>query len=104
MDYFLLLLMDSYHIFTQYTRASTVLSVAGIRSQFSVAENIQMCQFSFQFLSDVGQILAVDGCDPPDIQLRRLGYLFLASSDGEYVMRKNYALQRYIRNAMELFI
>lgn len=76
-----------------YTRASTVLSLAGIRSQFSMAENIQMCQFSFQFLSDVGQILAVDGCDPPDIQLRRRGYLFLASSDGEDVMQKNYALQ-----------
>lgn len=60
-----------------------------------MAENIQMCQFSFQFLSDIGQILAVDGCDPPDIQLRRRGYLFLASSDGEDVMQKNYALQRY---------
>lgn len=65
-----------------------------------MAENIQMCQFSFQFISDVGQILAVDGCDPPDIQLRRRGYLFLASSDGEDVMQKNYALQRYIGNAI----
>ena len=77
-----------------------MLSLAGIRSQFSMAENIQMCQFSFQFISDVGQILAVDGCDPPDIQLRRRGYLFLASSDGEDVMQKNYALQRYIGNAI----
>ena len=77
-----------------------MLSVAGIRSQFSMAENIQMCQFSFQFISDVGQILAVDGCDAPDIQLRRRGYLFLASSDGEDVMQKNYALQRYIGNVI----
>lgn len=59
-----------------------------------MAENIQMSQQSFQFLSKIGQHLAVDGCDPPDIQLHRRGYLFLASKEGEETLKKNHALQR----------
>ena len=82
-------------IFTQYSKASTTLSVASIRQQFSVPENIKMSQQSFQFLEEIGQHLAVDGYDPPDIQLYRRGYLFLASKAGEEVLRKNHALQRY---------
>ncbi|KAJ7360338.1 hypothetical protein OS493_016970 [Desmophyllum pertusum] len=77
-----------------YSKASTTLSVSSIRQQFSMAENIQMSQQSFQFLSKIGQHLAVDGCDPPDIQLHRRGYLFLASKEGEEILKKNHALQR----------
>lgn len=53
-----------------------------------------MSQQSFQFLKEMDQHLAVDGCDTPDIQLRRQGYLFLASKNGEEVLKKNHALQR----------
>ncbi|XP_078345532.1 FAD-dependent oxidoreductase domain-containing protein 1-like [Oculina patagonica] len=77
-----------------YLKASTTLSVASIRQQFSIAENIQMSQQSFQFLEEIGQLLAVDGCDPPDIQLFRNGYMFLASKAGEETLKKNHALQR----------
>ena len=82
-------------VYSKYSKASTVLSVAGIRQQFSVVENIQMSRSSFQFLTDIGQSLAVEGCDPPDVQLQRLGYMFLASKESEETMRDNYALQRY---------
>jgi len=76
-----------------YEKASTVLAVAGIRQQFSVLENIQMSKFSFQFLSDIDQFLAIEGCDPPDIQLQKLGYMFLASKESEQTLRENHALQ-----------
>ena len=59
-----------------------------------MAENIQMSRQSFQFLEEIGQHLAVGGCDPPDIQLFRKGYLFLASKEGEETLKKNHALQR----------
>ncbi|XP_068730783.1 FAD-dependent oxidoreductase domain-containing protein 1-like [Montipora capricornis] len=76
-----------------YEKASTVLALAGIRQQFSVLENIQMSRSSFQFLSDIGQFLSVEGCDPPDIQLQRLGYMFLASKESEQTLRENHAFQ-----------
>ena len=78
----------------QYEKASTVLALAGIRQQFSVLENIQMSRSSFQFLSEIGQFLSVEGCDPPDIQLQRLGYMFLASKESEQTLRENHAFQR----------
>ena len=59
-----------------------------------MAENIQMSQYSFQFLTEIDQHLAVEGCDPPDIQLKRQSYLFLASKEGEETMKKIHALQR----------
>lgn len=37
----------------QYSRASTVLSVGGIRQQFSLPENIHMSRFSASFLRDI---------------------------------------------------
>ena len=61
-----------------------------------MAENIQMSQYGFQFLSEIEQHLAVDGCDPPDVQLHRQGYLFLASKEGEERIKENYATQRWI--------
>lgn len=70
-----------------YSKASTVLSLAGIRQQFSLVENIQMSRSSFQFLTDVEQHLAVEGCDPPDVQLQSQGYLFLASKEKEETVR-----------------
>lgn len=40
-------------VFPQYSRASTVLSVGGIRQQFSVPENIQLSLFSIEFLRNI---------------------------------------------------
>lgn len=80
--------------FMKYSNASTTLSVASIRQQFSLAENVQMSLQSFQFLKEINQHLAVDGCELPDIQLRKQGYMFLANKNGEGILKKNHALQR----------
>ncbi|KAG7155677.1 FAD-dependent oxidoreductase domain-containing protein 1-like 1 [Homarus americanus] len=52
----------------EYTRASTVLSVGGIRQQFSVPENIQLSMYGMEFLRKAPQLLGVEGMDPPDMQ------------------------------------
>lgn len=76
-----------------YKRASSALSASSIRQQFSTPENIRMSRFGFAFLRDIQRHLAVDA-DPVDIGLRTGGYLYLAASEHEAVLRENHAIQR----------
>ncbi|GLH06195.1 Protein of unknown function [Gryllus bimaculatus] len=78
----------------QYTSASTVLSVGGIRQQFSVPESIQMSLFGAEFLRNVKKHLYVEGHDPPDVQFTPTGYLFLATEKGATQLEENYKLQQ----------
>lgn len=48
----------------QYARASTVLSVGGIRQQFSLPENVQLSLFSAEFLRNINVRLRGGGGDP----------------------------------------
>ena len=48
-------------MYFQYTRASTMLSVGGLRHQFSLPENVQMSMFMTEFLKDVKENLSVLG-------------------------------------------
>ncbi|XP_070582051.1 FAD-dependent oxidoreductase domain-containing protein 1-like [Ptychodera flava] len=77
-----------------YTRASTVLSVGGVRQQYSLLENIQMGMFGSEFLQNVKEYLTVDYADPPDVQFHRHGYLFLASEKGADTLLENVKVQR----------
>ncbi|XP_039620019.1 FAD-dependent oxidoreductase domain-containing protein 1 [Polypterus senegalus] len=77
-----------------YTQASTVLSVGGIRQQFSMPENIHMSLFSCYFLRNINEYLSVMNEDPIDVQFNHAGYLFLASENGAQVMEENYHIQR----------
>ncbi|XP_071529986.1 FAD-dependent oxidoreductase domain-containing protein 1-like [Panulirus ornatus] len=77
-----------------YKKASTVLSVGGIRQQFSVPENIQLSMYGVEFLRKSKSLLAVEGMDPPDIQFNPHGYLTLASEAGIQQLIENYNLQR----------
>ncbi|KAF1600940.1 UNVERIFIED_CONTAM: FAD-dependent oxidoreductase domain-containing protein 1, partial [Eudyptes pachyrhynchus] len=65
-----------------YSQASTVLSVGGIRQQFSLPENIRMSRFSASFLRDINEYLGVPNEPPVDIQFQPSGYLFLAPPQG----------------------
>ena len=76
-----------------YARASSALSAASIRQQFSTPLSIRMSLFGIDFLRSIGERLEVEG-DRPDIGLREGGYLFLATPAGAAVMRENHALQR----------
>ncbi|NWI61232.1 FXRD1 protein, partial [Calyptomena viridis] len=77
-----------------YSRASTVLSVGGIRQQFSLLENIQMSRFSASFLRDINEHLGMPNEPPIDIQFQPSGYLFLASTEGAAELEATVQLQR----------
>jgi len=66
-----------------FRRASSALSAASIRQQFSTPENIRMSQYSFDWLRD-----------KVDVGLHEAGYLYLAKSAGAETLGGNVAIQR----------
>ncbi|XP_035998654.1 FAD-dependent oxidoreductase domain-containing protein 1 [Fundulus heteroclitus] len=77
-----------------YSRASTVLSVGGIRQQFSLPENIYLSLASADFMRNINEHLSVMNEDPVDLQFNHSGYLFLASEEVAHIMEENYNTQR----------
>ncbi|NXH09559.1 FXRD1 protein, partial [Bucco capensis] len=77
-----------------YSQASTVLSMGGIRQQFSLPENIRMSRFSTSFLRNINEYLGVPNEPPIDIQYQPSGYLFLASQQRAAGLEANVRLQR----------
>ena len=75
-----------------YACASSALSAASIRQQFSTPLSVQMSLYGIEFLRSIGERLAVDG-EAPSIDLHEGGYLFLATPAGESILRENHALQ-----------
>jgi len=75
-----------------YARASTPLSVGGVRQQFSIRENVEIGLYARQFIANIAETLAVDG-EIPDIAWREGGYLFLASEAGRDTLAANHAVQ-----------
>lgn len=67
-----------------YARASTTLSAASIRTQFSLPENVRMSLFGASFLEALGA---------ESIGLVRSGYLVLAGLEGAGTLRANRAMQ-----------
>jgi glycine/D-amino acid oxidase-like deaminating enzyme len=76
-----------------YARASSALSAAGIRQQFSTPANIALSAYGAAFLRTCGDVLNVGGARP-EASFREDGYLLLASPQGESIMRENHAVQR----------
>ncbi|XP_032905856.1 FAD-dependent oxidoreductase domain-containing protein 1 [Amblyraja radiata] len=77
-----------------YSRASTVLSVGGIRHQFSLPENIHLSMESAHFLRNIQEHLNVVNEDPVDVQFNPSGYLLLAGKEQSDIMAENYRIQR----------
>ncbi|XP_034476774.1 FAD-dependent oxidoreductase domain-containing protein 1 [Drosophila innubila] len=80
-----------------YTTASTVLSVGGVRQQFSLAENIQMSLFGYDFISNCRNYLG-----DVDLNLQSHGYLILASCKGAEILSRNSKLQNELGASNEL--
>jgi len=76
-----------------YVYASTTLSMANIRIQFSLKENVQISQYAFECLDRFEEEMAVDE-DKPDISYRREGNLFLVDEDGRQTAEEGLALQK----------
>lgn len=73
-----------------YTHASTTLSAASIRQQFSTPENIRMSRFGVAFFRDLKERFGADA----DIGFRERGYLLLASETGAETLAANYTVQQ----------
>jgi len=76
-----------------YRNASSALSAASIRQQFTTPVNIRLAQQSLEFLRRASDLLEVNG-DRPDIGLCEDGYLYLAGSAGAAGLRAAHDIQR----------
>lgn len=73
-----------------FANASTTLSAASIRQQFSREENIRLSQFGLDFLRDIAARFGPEA----DVGLVENGYLILASCAGLPTLRENHAIQK----------
>ena len=73
---------------TGYAHAATALSAAGIRQQFSLAENIRLSKASLEFYRGFETRFGVSA------GLREQGYLLLAPQSGLSTLQANHAIQR----------
>jgi glycine/D-amino acid oxidase-like deaminating enzyme len=76
-----------------YRQASSALSAASIRQQYTTAVNIRISQWSLDFLRRTAEHLAVDD-DRPEVGLHEGGYLYLAGAAGVPVLEKANRIQR----------
>ncbi|AUH66048.1 NAD(P)/FAD-dependent oxidoreductase [Paracoccus zhejiangensis] len=78
----------------QFRQASTSLSAASIRTQFSNAINVKISQYGGQVIRDFADMMAV-GDSRPDLNFHGGGYLFLATQEAQAeTLRLNHAVQR----------
>jgi FAD-dependent oxidoreductase domain-containing protein 1 len=75
-----------------YEKASTVLSVGGIRRQFSTEVNVRLSQHSLDFYREFGERMEVGG-DRPEIDFKARGYLFLGNEKNWPLLVKHQAFQ-----------
>lgn len=73
----------------QFAQAATTLSMASIRQQFSIAENIRLSRFTLGLFR---RLRAEFGADA-DIGFREGGYLILAGEDGLPILKANHETQ-----------
>lgn len=73
-----------------FARAATTLSMASIRQQFSIAENIRLSRFTLGLFRRLKEVFGPEA----DIAFREKGYLILASAEGRGVLAANHAVQQ----------
>jgi glycine/D-amino acid oxidase-like deaminating enzyme len=78
-----------------YSHASTSLSMANIRVQFSLKENVQISQYALEVLAHFEDEMAVDG-NGPSTGYRPEGNLFLVDEDGLSEAQQALAMQKQL--------
>ncbi len=76
-----------------YEKSSTVLSVGGIRRQFSTEVNVRLSQYSLAFYQEFGERMEVNG-HRPEIDFKPRGYLFLGSEKNWPILLRHQAFQK----------
>eukprot|EP01127_Copromyxa_protea_P016371 TRINITY_DN4849_c0_g1_i1.p1 TRINITY_DN4849_c0_g1~~TRINITY_DN4849_c0_g1_i1.p1 ORF type:complete len:421 (+),score=63.08 TRINITY_DN4849_c0_g1_i1:10-1272(+) len=77
---------------SSYAKASTALSVGGIRQQFSTPENILVGQYGYEFTQNIEKHLSV-GDWVPNVNWTPGPYLYLASEKGIPILQSNHEAQ-----------
>ncbi len=72
-----------------FARASTTLSAASIRQQFSLPENIRLSRFTLGFFRELKDRFGPDA----DLGFREKGYLILTGQEGLGLLEANHAMQ-----------
>ena len=83
-----------------YERASSTLSMANVRLQFGLKENIQISQHALEVFETFGEDMAVDG-DEPDLGHRKEGNLFPVDEEGAAEAKRSLTLQQSLGCAVE---
>lgn len=76
-----------------YARASSALSAASIRQQFSTPINVRISQASIAFLRNAPEELRIDD-ERVDLSLREHGYLYLAGPAGAAHLRSIHSVHK----------
>ena len=76
-----------------YTHASSTLSLANVRIQFSLKENIEISQYTFEVFQDFDEVMAV-GENKPNIGYRPEGNLFILDESGQESAETSFKLQK----------
>ena len=76
-----------------YERASTTLSMANARIQFSLSQNVQVSQYALDVLEAFEDEMMV-GDDKPCIAYRREGNLFLINEENQDEFTRSYEMQK----------
>jgi glycine/D-amino acid oxidase-like deaminating enzyme len=84
-----------------YEFASTTLSAAGIRRQFSTEVNIRISQYGVEIYKAFDEAMAVDG-ERAYAEFQQQGYLFLADESNWPVMQWHHELQTRLGVEVEL--
>ena len=78
-----------------FQTASTTLSAASIRLQFSTPLNIEISRFGLDMVRHPERYLAVEG-EAPSLDFVERGYLFLATEAGLRTLEHNHRVQRSV--------
>ena len=84
-----------------YSTASSALSAASIRQQFTTPVNIRISQASIGFMRQADELLEVAGSSV-DIGLKERGYLYLARTSGLAALRRAHMIQRELGSDVAL--
>jgi glycine/D-amino acid oxidase-like deaminating enzyme len=83
-----------------YTHASTPLSVANVRAQFSLANNVKISLYAIEVLKGFDRAMAVED-QQPAIGFKQEGNLFLVDAQGRETARQALAMQRELGAQVE---